>query len=118
MLIDDRFHLESEIGSGGFSYIWKARDLDTNTSCALKFMKKNDQNSKSIFFAEKMAISGVNHKNVVKLIKSSANGKISDFNSEIAYIALELGHSYDLHDLIELGRFETPMVYKVFSDFL
>ena len=50
--LSNRYLLLERVGVGGFSEVWKATDLETETTVALKLFLRQDRQSIALFEAE------------------------------------------------------------------
>lgn len=70
MFIDDRYEIDSKIGSGGMSNVYKAKDQTLGRYVAIKVLKSEfceDMNFVSKFRAEAQAAAGLEHPNIVNI---------------------------------------------------
>lgn len=70
-LIQDRYELTSEIGSGGMARVWRARDTRLNRDVAVKFLDPNlceDPEFLVRFFSEAQGVAKISHPGVVSVL--------------------------------------------------
>lgn len=70
-VIDERYLIISELGEGGFAYVFKAEDIITKKVVALKIIKEEmlkQENSRDRFEREARACASLNHPNIVQLL--------------------------------------------------
>ncbi|MFP5297587.1 MAG: protein kinase domain-containing protein [Actinomycetota bacterium] len=70
-LIQDRYELTSEIGTGGMARVWKARDTRLNRDVAVKFLDPNlceDPEFLVRFFSEAQSVARISHPAVVSVL--------------------------------------------------
>ena len=100
-IVSRRFRVEDIIGRGGMAIVYRAFDLKTHQTVALKVLREEyeeDPEYKERFKREAEVNKRLNHPNVVNSIDSGMAGGIS-------YIALELVDGQTLKELItENGR--------------
>lgn len=85
-IFDDRYELLEELGSGGQSTVFKARQLDFDRTIALKIIRYSgfdDDDEKQRFFREASILSSLSHQNIVTIYHIG-------FCHDIPYIAMEL----------------------------
>ncbi|MBU1218871.1 serine/threonine protein kinase [Myxococcota bacterium] len=89
-IVNKRFKLDSRIGTGSYSQVWRAEDITNNTKVAVKLLDFQStcidevRDSVSRFFREAYAASQLGHPNIVKVI---------DFGEETCgqlYMTMEL----------------------------
>jgi len=102
-IISRRFRVEDIIGRGGMAIVYRAFDLKTHQTVALKVLREEyeeDPEYKERFKREMEVNKKLNHPNVVNSIDSG-------FVSGVSYIALEYVDGQTLKDLIvENGKME------------
>ncbi|MDX9720844.1 MAG: bifunctional serine/threonine-protein kinase/ABC transporter substrate-binding protein [Myxococcota bacterium] len=101
LVIDHRYELEELIGEGGFGVVYRARQLSTKQTVAIKFLLQdrigNDYEAwseKKRFLREMKAIAQIKHPNIVRLIDSGSIGEHQ------VYIVLEYVLGDTLHAVI------------------
>jgi serine/threonine protein kinase len=101
-ILNNRYKLQSKLGSGGMADVFKARDLMLERPVAIKILKKNYSESKSFrdrFRQEAKAVANLSHPNIVT---------VHDFGYDKGYlfIVMELVPGITMKDLIHnRGRF-------------
>jgi len=102
-IISRRFRVEDVIGRGGMAIVYRAFDLKTHQTVALKVLREeyeNDPEYKERFKREVEVNKKLNHPNVVNAIDSG-------FVSGVSYIAFEYVDGQTLKDIInENGKME------------
>lgn len=66
MVFDDRYKLIHMIGKGGFAEVWKAVDMITNVTIAIKVYASLDDQAFKDLAAEYALMQGLNHPNLLK----------------------------------------------------
>lgn len=69
--IQERYELNSEIGTGGMACVWRARDTRLNRDVAVKFLDPNlceDPEFLVRFFSEAQSVAKINHPGVVAIL--------------------------------------------------
>jgi serine/threonine-protein kinase len=77
-IVDERYHIISELGEGGFAYVFKAEDIITNKIVAIKIIKDEvlrQENSIDRFEREARACASLNHVNIVRILNVQFRGK-------------------------------------------
>ncbi len=95
-IVNRRFRVEDVIGSGGMAIVYRAFDLKTHQTVALKVLREeyeHDEEYKKRFQREAEVCGRLNHPNVVNLIGSGSVGGIS-------YIAIDYVDGTTLKELI------------------
>lgn len=102
-IVSRRFRVEDVIGRGGMAIVYRAFDLKTHQTVALKVLREeyeNDTEYQERFKREAEVCRRLNHPNVVNMIDSGVVGGIS-------YIAMEYVDGKTLKELIaEQGKIE------------
>lgn len=102
-IVGRRFRVEDVIGRGGMAIVYRAFDLRTHQTVALKVLREefeDDPEYRERFKREAAVNRKLNHPNVVNSIDSGASGGIS-------YIALEYVDGETLKDVIaERGKMD------------
>lgn len=94
-LFDNRYQIELELGRGGASVVYQAKDKLLDREVALKVLNKNlEQKQLDRFRAEIHACSGISHSGIVSILSSG----ISD--SGHPYIVMELLQGQTLERLL------------------
>jgi serine/threonine protein kinase len=92
-VLDGKYRLDEELGSGGFGVVFRARHLTLDCSVAVKVFRPAPGNDSSLelqrFLREGAAASRLSHPNAVRILDSGVSGR------GIAFLAMELlrGHS-------------------------
>ncbi|MBE5779098.1 MAG: Stk1 family PASTA domain-containing Ser/Thr kinase [Clostridiales bacterium] len=101
MLFADRYKLEEFIGQGGMSLVYRAVDIRTGHSVAVKILKSEYNSDKEFlerFQREAQAASMMSHHNIVNLLDVGVEG-------EYRYLVLEYVSGNTLKDIIrQKGR--------------
>ena len=109
-IISRRFRVEDVIGRGGMAVVYRAFDMKTHQTAALKVLREEyegDPEYVERFKREAEVCKKLNHPNVVNMISSGTAGGIS-------YIALEYVDGKTLKELItESGRLEQGLAVRV-----
>jgi serine/threonine protein kinase len=79
----DRFRIERKLGAGGMGVVYQARDLERNTTVALKTLRQLDANSVYRFKKEFRALADLEHKNLVRLGELFCEGSQWFFTMEL-----------------------------------
>ena len=85
-LLDDRYEIQSVIGEGGMSMVYKALDRRLNRHVAVKIMRDDmaaDEAFRSTFCSEAHAVAMLSNPNIVAVYDVS-------HNDDIEYIVMEL----------------------------
>ncbi len=96
-IISRRFRVEEIIGRGGMSIVYRAFDLKTHQSVAVKVLKEeyvDDPEFSERFRREAEVCKRLNHPNIVNLISSGTSGGIS-------YITMEYVDGVTLKEIIK-----------------
>ncbi|MBR5226418.1 MAG: protein kinase [Clostridia bacterium] len=100
-VIKRRFRVEEVVGRGGMAIVYRAFDLRTHQTVALKMLREeyeNDPEYRARFSREAEVCRKLNHPNVVNLIDSGVVGSM-------AYIAFEYVDGETLKErIVRLGR--------------
>ncbi len=64
-VIGGRYSLRRPLGEGGMGWVWEAQHLFTNKRCALKFLKRSNDDDRRRFEREVRAAAAVRHPNVI-----------------------------------------------------
>ncbi len=108
-VLHDRYQIESLIGQGGMSYVYRALDQKLNRTVAIKVLKGEfceDEEFIRKFHNEAKAAARLNHPNVV-----SAFDVIDDEEEKLHYIVMELVEGITLRSYIRRkGRLEDQEV--------
>ncbi|HWU86395.1 MAG TPA: serine/threonine-protein kinase, partial [Kofleriaceae bacterium] len=88
-LIDRRFRLEREVGSGGMGRIWRARDEETGRTVAVKVISTDAPTAVERFAREAVILAQIRHPGIVDYIAHGAvEGK--------SYLVMEWLEGFDL----------------------
>ncbi|MBQ9157108.1 MAG: Stk1 family PASTA domain-containing Ser/Thr kinase [Eubacterium sp.] len=101
MILDHRYELMEEIGSGGMSNVYKARNIDNGHYVAIKILRREYNEDAAFvrkFIAEARSTEGLTHPNIVKIYDA---GK----DQGLYYIVMELAEGMTLkHYIRRYGR--------------
>lgn len=96
-VLNGRYEIIEEIGSGGMAQVYKARCNVLNRFVAIKVLKEeftDDQDFIDKFKQESMSVAKLNHKNIVNVYDTGVD-------DNIYYIVMELVSGITLNELIE-----------------
>jgi len=96
-IISSRYRIQSVVGVGGMSVVYKAIDLTNNETVAVKVLKHeflNDSQFRSRFKTESTVIKMLSHPNIVKIYNVG-------FNDDLYYIVMEYIDGITLKQYIE-----------------
>lgn len=71
-IILDKFRLNQQLGIGGFSETWKAKDIETGLEVAIKFFLKQDRATLILCEEEYLRMVSLNHPNILQPILFSS----------------------------------------------
>jgi serine/threonine protein kinase len=94
------YEIESELGSGSFGTVFRARDTLLNRAVALKILRRDDVNSNDSLLTEARAAAALNHPNVCTV-------HTIDTSNGAAMIVMEFIEGRSLSDIIEDGPLST-----------
>ena len=97
MFIGDRYEIMDQVGSGGMSDVYKAKDHKLNRNVAVKVLKQEfseDRNFVSKFRIEAQSAAGLSHPNIVSIYD------VGDDNN-LYYIVMELIEGITLKKYIQ-----------------
>ncbi|MBI4854089.1 MAG: protein kinase [Acidobacteria bacterium] len=102
-VLDEKYRLDSKIGSGGFGAVYKATQLALNRPIAIKVFRPTEDNASAEnlerFLLEGISACRVNHPNAVSVLDSGIS------SDGIAYLAMELLEGWSLSiELKEKGK--------------
>ncbi len=111
--LEARYELISELGRGGVSIVYKARDKTLDRLVAIKTLSSQSLSEKQLvqFQSEARALSGLKHKGIMEILDfgSTQNG--------IPYMVLEYIAGVSLSKQIEnLGKLPITMCLSIFHD--
>lgn len=101
-VLNNRYEIIEEIGSGGMAYVYKARCNVLNRFVAIKVLKEEftkDQDFIDKFKQESMSAARLNHKNIVNIYDTGVD-------EDIYFIVMELVNGITLSEMI---KEETPI---------
>lgn len=104
--LSNRYLLLERVGIGGFSEVWKATDLETETTVALKLFLRQDKQSIALFEAEYARMQGFEHPHI---LKPQAFGVEDD----LPYFVMEYCEKGTL--LNRIGRLDEPQIAQVMA---
>lgn len=96
-LLDNRYEIQANIGTGGMAVVYKARDYRLNRLVAIKILKdeySQDEDFKRRFHAESQAVAMLSHPNIVSIHDVSSFGGVD-------YIVMELIDGISLKQYME-----------------
>jgi serine/threonine-protein kinase len=96
-VLNNRYEIIEEIGSGGMAYVYKARCNVLNRFVAIKVLKAEftkDQEFIDKFKQESMSAARLNHKNIVNIYDTGVD-------EDIYFIVMELVTGITLNEMIE-----------------
>ncbi len=100
-LLEGRYEIEGAIGKGSMGTVFRARDLQQNTLCAIKMLHKRalqDEADFQRFINEATVIAQLFHPNIVEVREFRRDAKCGPF------LVMELLHGIDLHSHLADGR--------------
>ena len=110
MIFADRYRLADFIGEGGMSLVYRAVDVRTGHSVAVKILKSEYNGDKEFlerFQREAQAASLMSHHNIVNLLDVGVEG-------EYRYLVLEYVDGHTLKEIIrQKGQMNTNMAIQV-----
>jgi serine/threonine protein kinase len=108
-LISNRYRLGELLGTGGSASVFKAVDVQTGLTVALKMLHPHlsqSESTRAAFFAEAAAAQPLRHENIVGVLGTG----VHDTGDEpLAWIALEFAPGMSLAELIEIRGRLTPV---------
>lgn len=114
-IINDKYRIDELIGVGGMAKVYKAVDITTGETVAIKFLKEENQENASYvrrFEHEAQAGMSLNHPNIVKLLDSS---KYENLN----YIVFEYVNGPTLKDyIVKHGVFSPRSAVNIIGNIL
>jgi DNA-binding SARP family transcriptional activator/predicted ATPase len=96
VVLQDRYRLDTELGRGGFSVVYRARDLLLERDVALKVLSAQglDAEGRARLLGEARAAAGLNHPNIVTVYDVGGLGIDEGFG----YVVLEMVDGESLHN--------------------
>ncbi len=93
----DRYRIEGEVGAGGMSVVYAARDVELNREVALKVMRRDvgESHDQHQLIEEARALAGLNHANIVPVYD------VGYANDGRLYMSMELVRGKSLRAWIE-----------------
>ncbi|MFC1571774.1 protein kinase [Candidatus Margulisiibacteriota bacterium] len=109
-LIDRRYEVIGEIGRGGNSVVYKARDRQSQATVAIKVLSKQRRDAESIlrFRKEAEIISKLAHPYVVKLVSYGEH-------EGSTYLAMELVEGKNLSEILKEANFSLEFAIDIIS---
>ncbi len=108
-VVSDRFELLERLGGGSMGMIWRADDLDTGQTVALKIMRPSiaaDPTLRHRFKREARHAAALQHPNIVSVIDSGQDGGV-------LYLAMEYVQGEPLSDVIFRGALGWPRAGEI-----
>lgn len=97
--IANRFHIESIIAEGATSVVYRAKHLNLDQTVAIKILKSNNPSLIQRFEQEAQILSGLEHKNLVKVL---AFGSFDDpQQARRTYMVMELLEGKSLKTILQ-----------------
>lgn len=110
MVFDERYKLEDFIGQGGMSLVYRAVDIRTGHSVAIKILKSECNSDKEFlerFIREAQAAGRMSHHNIVNLLDVGVEG-------EFRYLVLEYVSGSTLKETIQQkGQIDTETAIQI-----
>ena len=101
-IVDDRYKILSQLGSGGMAVVYRAHDLITDKDVAVKMMRKEtaaDKANLARFEREARAAASLNHQNIVKVLN------VGTYRG-LPYIVNEFVNGQTLKEILDVrGKF-------------
>ena len=109
-IVGHRFRVEDVIGRGGMAIVYRAFDMKTHQTAALKVLREEyegDEEYVERFRREAVACKRLSHPNIVNMISSGSAGGVS-------YIAMEYVDGKTLKEIItDSGRLDQGMAVRI-----
>ena len=109
-IVSGRFRVEDVIGRGGMAIVYRAFDMKTHQTAALKVLREEyegDSEYEERFRREAVVCKRLSHPNVVNMIGSGAAGGVS-------YIAMEYVDGKTLKEIItDSGRMDQGLAVRI-----
>ena len=101
-LIDQRYHLEAEIGRGGMGIVYRAHDIQKDLDVALKIINLHKANTLSLeqFSREADITARLDHPHIVAVFETGT--VVTGGQEPSPYIVMELVHGKGLDELRDL----------------
>ena len=96
VLIDERHEIEQPLGRGGMAEVFRARDITTGRSVAIKLLRAVDPQSMGRFRTEIEVLCRLDHPGVVRLCGTGSH-------DGVPYLVLELVDGPSLADVLDSG---------------
>jgi len=110
--LNDRYHLESELGHGGMGVVYRARDLSLKRAVAVKILPPEfslDEQFLRRFKNEVLNVARLDHPNIVQIFDVGQEGNTH-------YYVMQLVEGRDLHsEVIRRGRFSLEEVTGIIN---
>lgn len=107
-VLDERFRIEGLLGQGGMGRVYEGRQLSVDRPVAIKIIRKGiaDSGIRDRFMREAQVLSGLSHRNLVRLI---------DFGIQDGrpYLVMEKVGGIALDELLDHGRLRTDLALEV-----
>ena len=94
-VLQSRYHVEKELGRGGFGAVYRAWDLNLNRPCAVKENLETSPEAQRQFFREASVLANLSHPNLPRVTDHFA---IPDQGQ---YLVMDFIDGHDLNDLME-----------------
>lgn len=105
-ILNDRYKILDELGSGGMSIVYKAQDLETSQYVAVKILRHElteDEQVVKKFNQEAEAVKGLSHPNIVQTLDVGVDG-------DVHYIVRELVEGVTLKQYLDEHKVLDPVV--------
>ncbi|MBE6623316.1 MAG: PASTA domain-containing protein [Ruminococcaceae bacterium] len=100
MTLNGKYQIEELLGSGGMSYVFKARVVGTDSIVSVKILNEEsarDEKAVKRFVNESKAVAMLSHKNIVKIYDVA-------FESDIKYLVMEYVDGITLKEYINFKK--------------
>ena len=108
--LNNRYHLESEIGRGGMGVVYRARDLSLNRAVAVKVLPAEftaDAQFQARFKNEVLNVARLDHPHIAQIYDVGQDGQTN-------YYVMQLVEGSDLHTEVQRrGRFSLADTYAI-----